>query len=185
MVSTVKYSMYFSIGLLLFVIADAVVVRSSLLTIVTFSLIFLIAAIPAAMPAVFSIVLSVGATKLARTGILVTRLDSIEDAASLEVLCFDKTGTITQNRLSVADPIPSLGFTKEDVVKMAALASGEEFKDMIDLAVIRYAKEIHVSVRDYRQVSFTPFDPSTKKSEATVEDQYSTALSEWSRVLLR
>jgi len=170
MVSTVKYSMYFSIGLLLLVFADAVAVRSSLLTIVTFSLIFLIAAIPAAMPAVFSIVLSVGARELAGKGVLVTRLDSIEDAASLEVLCFDKTGTITQNRLSVADPIPSFGSTKEDVVKMAALASSEEFKDMIDLAVIRYAKEIHVSVGEYRQVSFTPFDPSTKMSEAIVEN---------------
>ena len=128
MVSTVKYSMYFSIGALLFVIADSVVVRSSLLSIVTFSLIFLIAAIPAAMPAVFSIVLSVGATELARNGVLVTRLDSIEDAASIEVLCFDKTGTITQNRLSVADPIPSLGFSKEDVVKMAGSRIGRRIQ---------------------------------------------------------
>jgi H+-transporting ATPase len=169
MLSLVKYSMYFSIGLLLFVIADAVLVRSSLLTTVTFSLIFLIAAIPAAMPAVFSIVLTVGATELAGKGVLVTKLDSIEDAASLEVLCLDKTGTITQNRLSVADPIPSPGFAKVDVVKMAALASSEEFKDIIDLAVIRYAQEIHASIGDYRQVSFTPFDPSTKMSGATVE----------------
>jgi H+-transporting ATPase len=169
MLSLVKYSMYFSVALLLFVIADAVLIHSSLLTTVTFSLIFLIAAIPAAMPAVFSIVLAVGATELAEKGVLVARLDSIEDAASLEVLCLDKTGTVTENRLSVANPIESQGFTKEDVVKMAALASSEEFKDVIDLAVISHTQEIQANISDYRQVSFTPFDSSTKMSEAIIE----------------
>ena len=169
MLSLVKYSMYFSAVLLLSVIADAVLIHSSFVTAVTFSLIFLIAAIPAAMPAVFSIVLTVGATELAGKGVLVTRLDSIEDAASLEVLCLDKTGTITQNRLSVADPIAFQGFTKEDVAKLAALASSEHFKDVIDLAVISHAQQIHAGSADYRQVSFTPFDPSTKMSEATIE----------------
>ena len=168
MLSLVKYSMYFSLGLLVLVIADAFFVHAALLTTVTFSLIFLIAAIPAAMPAVFSIVLTVGSTNLASKGILVTRLDSIEDAASLEVLCLDKTGTVTQNALSVADPVPSSGFTKEDVIKMAALASTEEYRDVIDLAVIRYANEIHVKLDTYRKVSFTPFDPSRKMSEADV-----------------
>ncbi len=169
MLSLVKYSMYFSVALLALVIADALIVHSSILTTVTFSLIFLIAAIPAAMPAVFSIVLTVGATELANKGALVTRLDSIEDAASLEVLCLDKTGTITQNALSVAEPIPSPGFTKEEVAKFAALASSEEFRDVVDLAVIRYAREIHAMTGDYRQASFTPFDPSTKTSEASIE----------------
>jgi H+-transporting ATPase len=169
MLSLVKYSMYFGVALLLLVVLDAVLFRVSLLTTVTFSLIFLIAAIPVSMPAVFSIVLSVGARELATRGVLVTRLDSIEDAASLEVLCFDKTGTITQNRLTVADPIPTEGFTKEDVARIAALASNEEFSDMIDLAVIRYALEIQSKLSDYRQVSFTPFDPSTKMSQAMIE----------------
>jgi H+-transporting ATPase len=168
MLSLVKYSMYFSIGLLVLVIVDAFFVHALLLTTVTFSLIFLIAAIPAAMPAVFSIVLTVGSTNLASKGILVTRLDSIEDAASLEVLCLDKTGTVTQNMLSVADPVPSVGFTKEDVITMAALASTEEYRDVIDLAVIRYANESNAKLDNYRKVSFTPFDPSKKMSEANV-----------------
>ncbi|MCL4518119.1 MAG: plasma-membrane proton-efflux P-type ATPase [Thaumarchaeota archaeon] len=169
MLSLVKYSMYFGVVLLLIVLADAIIVHSSLLTTLTFSLIFLIAAVPAAMPAVFSIVLSVGATELADKGVLVTRLDSIEDAASLEVLCLDKTGTITQNKLAVVDPVACQGFAREDVVRMAALASSEEFKDMIDLAVIRYAEAINAKTEDYRRISFIPFDPSTKKSEAIIE----------------
>ncbi len=80
-------------------------------------------ALPVALPAVLTIVQAVGAMELAKRGALVTRLDSIEDAASIDVLCLDKTGTITQNRLSIADSIPFSGYTKEDVILTAAMAS--------------------------------------------------------------
>jgi len=170
MSAIVKYAMYASIAALAFVVLDAALTRVvDILTIVRFALIFLMGSVPVALPAVFAIVLAVGAIQLAKEGALVTRLDSIEDAASMEVLCLDKTGTITQNKLSVTDPIPFQGFGKDDVATIARLASKEEIRDVIDLAVIDYAKSLQASVAGYTQVSFTPFDPATKRSEAIIE----------------
>jgi len=169
MSAIVKYAMYIGIVSLAFVVLDAALTRVvDLLTIVRFALIFLMGSVPVALPAVFAIVLAVGAMQLAKEGALVTRLNSIEDAASMEVLCLDKTGTITQNKLSVTDPIPFQGFEKNDVAIIASLASKEEIRDVIDLAVIDYAKNLPASVQ-FRQDSFTPFDPATKRSEAIIE----------------
>jgi H+-transporting ATPase len=169
MSAIVKYAMYIGIAALAFVILDAALTRVvDLLTIVRFALIFLMGSVPVALPAVFAIVLAVGAMELAKEGALVTRLNSIEDAASMEVLCLDKTGTITQNKLSVTDPIPFQGFEKNDVAIIARLASKEEIRDVIDLAVINYAKNLPAPVQ-YAQDSFTPFDPATKRSEAIVK----------------
>jgi H+-transporting ATPase len=170
MTSIVKYAMYLSIAALAFVVLDAALTRTlDLITLVSFALIFLMGSVPVALPAVFAIVLAVGAMQLAKEGALVTRLDSIEDAASMEVLCLDKTGTITQNELSITDPIPFLGFEKDDVAIMASLASKEEIRDVIDLTVINYTRRLQARLEGYKQVSFTPFDPTTKKSEAVVE----------------
>jgi H+-transporting ATPase len=169
MSAIVKYAMYIGIAALGFVVLDATLTRVvDVLTIVRFALIFLMGSVPVALPAVFAIVLAVGAMQLAKEGALVTRLNSIEDAASMEVLCLDKTGTITQNKLSVTDPIPFQRFEKNDVAIIARLASKEEIRDVIDLAVIDYAKNLPASVQ-YTQDSFTPFDPATKRSEAIIE----------------
>jgi H+-transporting ATPase len=169
MMAVVKYMMYVSIAALLIVTADAALVHLDFLSILTLALTFLMGAVPVALPAVFAVVLAVGAMELAKVGALVTRLDSIEDAASMEILCLDKTGTITQNKLSVTDPIPFSGFNKEDVAVIAGLTSKEESKDTIDLTLIEYAKAVGADLSLYRQVSFTPFDPSIKRSEAIVE----------------
>ena len=105
MSAIVKYAMYVSIAALTVVILDAALTRVvDILTIVRFALIFLMGSVPVALPAVFAIVLAVGAMQLANEGALVTRLDSIEDAASMEVLCLDKTGTITENKLCCHRP---------------------------------------------------------------------------------
>jgi H+-transporting ATPase len=170
MTTIVKYMMYMSIVGLFLVAGDAALTQIDPLTIVSFALIFLMGAVPVALPAVFAIVLSVGAIELVKRGALVTKLDSIEDAASMEVLCLDKTGTITQNRLAVSEPIPFSAFTQQDVATMASLASKEESKDVIDMTVIEYARSLHVDLNRYRQCSFTPFDPSTKRSEAVIEN---------------
>jgi H+-transporting ATPase len=169
MSAIVKYAMYFGIVSLAFVILDAALTQVlDVLTIVSFALIFLMGSIPVALPAVFAIVLAVGAMQLAKEGALVTKLNSIEDAASMEVLCLDKTGTITENKLSVIDPLPCQGIEKNDVAMMARLASKEEIRDAIDLAVIDYARSLPTSIQ-YTQDSFTPFDPATKRSEAIIE----------------
>jgi H+-transporting ATPase len=169
MMAIVRYMMYVGIAALALVVADAALTQTTLLTILTFALIFLMGAVPVALPAVFAVVLSIGAIELVKKGALVTRLDSIEDAASMEVLCLDKTGTITQNKLSVSEIRPFMGFTREDVVLIASLASREETKDVIDTTVIDYAKTLKANSNRCRQVSFTPFEPATKRSEAILE----------------
>jgi H+-transporting ATPase len=171
MLDIIKYMMYLGIAALALVTADALILKIDLLNIITFAAIFLIGAVPVALPAVLTIVQSVGAMELARKAVLVTRLDSIEDAASMDVLCLDKTGTITQNKLSIVDVTPFSGFDKEDVVATAALASKEESKDLIDLTVLAYAKVIGVDLNSCKQVSFVPFEPSTKRAEAIIESE--------------
>ncbi len=171
MMAMVKYMMYFGITALVLVLAYGLLanLHEHLVTVLTLAVIFLMGAVPVALPAVLTIVQAVGAMELAKKGVLVTRLDSIEDAASIDVLCFDKTGTITQNRLSVADAVPFSGFRKEDVVVTAALASQKEGMDLIDSAVLEYAKTTGAELKPFHQLSFKPFDPSIKRTEAIVE----------------
>jgi len=170
MLGIVRYMMYLGIAALLAVSIYAILRGTNILSILTFAVLFLMGAVPVALPAVLTIVQAVGATELAKKAVLVTRLDSIEDAASINVLCLDKTGTITQNSLSVTDVIPFPGYRKEDVIVTATLASHELGKDAIDSAVIEYAKTAKVNLAPFSQVSFTPFEPSTKRSEAVVTD---------------
>jgi len=168
MLTIVRYTMFLSMGALILVAIYAIVTGTGILLILTLAVIFLMGAVPVALPAVMTIVQSVGATELARTGVLVTRLDSIEDAASIDILCLDKTGTITQNKLSVGDIIPFAGYSREDVTVMASLASQEHSKDAIDAAILDYAKSVKANMNSYKQTSFTPFEPSTKRSEAMI-----------------
>ncbi len=171
MMAIVKYMMYLGILASLAVAAYALFMHMSILLIMTFVVIFLMGAVPVALPAVMTIVQAATGVRLAEEGVLVTRLDSIEDAASISVLCLDKTGTITQNKLAVNGAIPFSGFTKEDVVRIAALASRSEGMDLIDLAIIDYAKSSNISFNHDRQVSYTPFNPAIKRTEAVIETE--------------
>ncbi|MDA8082516.1 MAG: plasma-membrane proton-efflux P-type ATPase [Nitrospiraceae bacterium] len=172
MMTMVRYMMYLGIAALVLILGYGVIMKleEHFTTILTLAVIFLMGAVPVALPAVLTIVQSVGAMELAKKGALVTRLDSIEDAASIDVLCMDKTGTITQNKLSVAESIPFPGYTKEDVVLTAALASQEEGMDIIDLAVMDYAKSTKADLKAYTRITHTPFNPSIKRSEAIIGD---------------
>ncbi len=169
MMAIVKYMMYLGIAASLVVAGFALVMHMGLLLILTFIVVFLMGAVPVALPAVMTIVQAATGMKLAEEGVLVTRLDSIEDAASISVLCLDKTGTITQNKLAVTDSIPFSGFSKDEVVRTALLASRAEGMDLIDLAIIDYAKNTNVSLNSHKQVSYTPFNPAIKRTEAVVE----------------
>ncbi len=169
MMAVVKYMMYLSTAALIMVVTDAALVHADILSMLNLVLTFLLGAVPVALPAVFAVVLSVGAIELTKKGALVTRLDSIEDAASMELLCLDKTGTITQNKLSISEPMSFQGFKKEDVALTASLASREETKDVIDLTVIEYVRAAGIDTSAYKQISFTPFDPATKRSEAVID----------------
>ena len=132
----------------------------------------LLASIPVALPATFTLAAALGAKALARLGVLPTRLSAVDEAATLDVLCSDKTGTITKNELTLADVRPLEGFTASDVLLFGSLASRAEDRDPIDAAIL--AKAGGVGVLDttpsaYKATEFTPFDPVSKRTEAAVE----------------
>ncbi len=169
LLAIVKYMMYLGIVASIMVAGYALYMHMSILLIMTFVTVFLLGAVPVALPAVMTIIQAATGLKLAEEGVLVTKLDSIEDAASVSVLCLDKTGTITENKLAVKDSIPFSGYTNEDVIRTAALASRAEGMDLIDLAVLDYAERNGISGDNCKQVAYTPFDPSIKRTEALVE----------------
>jgi H+-transporting ATPase len=168
MLNIVKYMMYLGIFASVVVSIYGLYIDKDILFILSLVVIFLIGAIPVALPAVLTIVQAVGAIELSKKGVLVTRLDSIEDGASIDIFCFDKTGTITQNDLTVVDSVAFNNYCKEDVIKMAALASISESMDAIDLSIINYAKKERIDLSDYDKVSYDHFNPESKKTQAVV-----------------
>ena len=112
-----------------------------LLDILPLSLILLMSAIPVALPVMFTVSMAVGSIELARRGVLVSRLSAVEDAANMDILCADKTGTLTQNRLTLTGAAAEQPFTSDDVIRDGALASNEANQDAIDLAFLRMANE--------------------------------------------
>jgi len=131
--------------------------------------ILLLSAVPVALPTMFTVSMALGSLELSKRGVLVTRLDSVENAATMDVVCVDKTGTITMNKLSVGDAIPETGYGRDDVILYGALASQEANQDPIDLAFLSAARDAHVPLDAYSQKSFVPFDPSTRRTQAIVE----------------
>lgn len=140
---------------------------------ISLGLTVLLATIPAALPATFTLSAAFGAQTLARSGVLLTRLSAVHEAAAMDVLCADKTGTLTRNELNVVDVVPLHGFDKARVLALAALASSEQDEDPIDRA-IRAAPQAASRNTAERLVRFVPFDPATKSSEAFVVDQVGT-----------
>jgi H+-transporting ATPase len=158
--------MYVGVAASALVAAYAIMIKTDPLVILTFAVIFLMGAIPVALPAVLSIVQSVGAVELSRKGVLVSRLEAIEDMASIDTLCFDKTGTLTKNELAVADLSPMEGISKDELLVFAGLACASANPDLIDATILAEAASRSLALDGYRQLSFTPFDPLTKRTEA-------------------
>jgi H+-transporting ATPase len=129
----------------------------------------ILASIPVALPATFTLASALGARALASHGVLPTRLSAVDEAASIDVLCADKTGTLTRNQLSVTTVQPMPGFDESHILTMAALASSDGGQDPVD-AAIRSAAAQKVSANPPKLSHFKPFDPATKMSEATVTD---------------
>ena len=140
------------------------------LTLLQFVLILVVASIPVAMPAVLSVTMALGAMVLSRQKAVVSRLQSIEEMAGIDVLCSDKTGTLTQNKLTLDKPVPSGDRPVDEVLLTAALASKPDSADAIDQAVVGALADRGALGR-YRVTGFTPFDPVRKRSEAAVEDR--------------
>jgi H+-transporting ATPase len=136
--------------------------------ILLFALILTIAAIPVAMPTVLSVTMAVGARLLAKKEAIVSRLVAIEELAGVDVLCADKTGTLTQNKLTLGDPFTVNGIYADKVILAGALASRAENNDTIDLAVLGGVKDDR-TLESYQGIHFLPFDPVHKRTEATVK----------------
>jgi len=160
------------VGALLGVVFVLSIIRGvPLLEMIPLLLVLLMSAVPVALPVMFTVSMAVGSKELAKRGVLVTRLSAAEDAATMDVLCVDKTGTITMNQLAVTGVIPLESATETDVLFAGALASQEANQDPIDLAFLAAAKDRHVfdDVPRFTPVSFAPFDAKTRRTEAIVE----------------
>jgi H+-transporting ATPase len=142
---------------------------ADILRLAEFSLLLLVASIPVAMPAVLSMTMAMGAKALAAQKAIVSRLEAIEELAGIETLFSDKTGTLTQNILTLGDPVVWGKAQAEEVILAGSLASKAEDKDPIDLAVIQALKNPD-ELKQYQQVAYTPFDPVAKRTEATIKD---------------
>ena len=163
------YLIYLSLGLVAILILVQLERGAHLLTLIQFALILTVASIPVALPAVLSVTMAVGALALSRLKAIVTRLESIEELAGVDILCSDKTGTLTLNQLTLGDPVIFAASNPAELILYGSLASKEENQDPIDLAVLAGLKD-KAALQGYTQVQFVPFDPVHKKTESTIKD---------------
>jgi H+-transporting ATPase len=157
-----------TVAVILVVAAYAMTLPSA--DLIRLALTALLATIPVALPATFTLSAAFGAQTLARRGVLLTRLSAVHEAAAMDVLCADKTGTLTRNALAVAEVVAMPGFNRERVLALVALTSSDADQDPIDAAIRAAAVEAKASRATERLVRFIPFDPATKMSEAFAID---------------
>ncbi len=162
------YLIYISLGLAAILIMAMLFRGASALTLIQFALILIVAAIPVAMPAVLSVTMAIGAVDLARLKAIVTRLESIEEMAGMDILCSDKTGTLTQNQLTLGEPALFGAKDAQELILAGALASKLEDRDAIDMAVFAGIEDSQAFER-YTPTDFVPFDPVHKRTEAEVK----------------
>jgi H+-transporting ATPase len=162
------YLIFIAAGLAVLIIVVAVFRGDKPLTVLEFALILTIASIPVAMPAVMSVTMALGARVLAAKKAIVTRLSAVEELAGIDVLCSDKTGTLTQAKLTLGDAFTLNKISADEVILAGALASRAEDKDPIDMAVLSGVKKDQ-KLDSYQIVHFQPFDPVHKRTEATVK----------------
>ncbi|MEN6616608.1 MAG: plasma-membrane proton-efflux P-type ATPase, partial [Syntrophorhabdus sp.] len=162
-----NYLIIIAVILVVLILIVAMFRGDRLITTLQFALVLTVAAIPVAMPTVLSVTMAVGARLLASKQAIVSRLVAIEELAGVDILCSDKTGTLTQNKLTLGDPYCIEGVKADQLILNGVLASRAENQDTIDLAVISGLKD-DISIKGYEIIHFMPFDPVHKRTEATV-----------------
>jgi len=167
-----NYLIILAIALVTIIFIVALFRHESVLETLQFALVLTIAAIPVALPAVLTVTMAVGAMALAKKKAIVSKLASIEEMAGMDILCSDKTGTITKNELTLAQVKPFAGFTDSDVLFFATLASREEDQDPIDNVIINQTKTLKIfnTISAYKITDFKPFDPIAKRTEVAILD---------------
>jgi H+-transporting ATPase len=163
-----NYLIILAVALVAVIITVALFRGDKILNTLQFALVLTVAAIPVAMPTVLSVTMAVGARLLAKKKAIVSKLVAIEELAGVDVFCADKTGTLTQNKLTLGDPFCVNNITADQVILNGALASRADDNDTIDLAVLGGLKDKD-ALKDYKMVHFQPFDPVHKRTEATVK----------------
>ena len=168
-----NYLIILTIVLVSIILIAALFRGENMLEIFRFALILTVAAIPVALPAVLTVTMAVGATYLAKKQAIVSRLAAIEELAGVTVLCSDKTGTLTENKMTVADPVLFGNFTPDTLMFYAGLASREEDHDPIEKPIFDFLKKNnkYEDLKKYKHLKFKPFDPVGKRTEATVENE--------------
>ena len=163
-----NYLIVLAVALVAVIIAVAIFRGDQILTTLQFALVLTVAAIPVAMPTVLSVTMAVGARLLAKKQAIVSKLVAIEELAGVDVLCADKTGTLTQNKLTLGDPFCVNNISADQVILAAALASRNDNNDTIDLAVLGGLKDKQ-ALKPYQVSHFQPFDAVKKRTEAAVK----------------
>ncbi len=166
------YLIFLAIGLVIIIVLASIFRGQNILDIIQFALILTVAGIPAALPAVLSVTMAVGAIALAKKEAIVSKLVAIEEMASMDVLCSDKTGTITKNELTLGGTKPYAKYSENDLLLFSSLASREEDQDPIDKAIFAKTKSttaISERIENFKVTGFKPFDPVIKRTEATVQ----------------
>ena len=177
MLTVVRYLLVLDAVLVVLFVGDGLARGVSLALLAPFVLILLIASVPVSLPATFTVASSLESRKLSDSGVLVTGLSAVEDAAGMDLLCSDKTGTLTQNRQTVTDLRSLVPGSENELLALAAAACDESTQDPIDLAILSAAKDR--AVPPYERTQFVPFEPASKRSEARIRH----GAEEW-RVLL-
>ncbi len=139
------------------------------LELIAFVLVVVVASIPVAMPAVLSVTMALGALSLSKLKAIVSKLTAIEEMAGVDILCSDKTGTLTQNKLTLGDTALFTARDAQEVILAASLASRAEDADAIDTAVLDGLQNREAQLKGFRQTKFVPFDPVSKRTEATIQ----------------
>ena len=165
----VKYMVLLDAVLAAALLIYSLIAGIALAEMIPFVLMLLVASVPVALPATFTVATALGALELAKSGVLITRLSAIEEAAAMDVLCSDKTGTITKNQMALAALRPFPPYQDDELLRFAALASDDATQDPIDLAIRVAARARGLLPAPWPRLRFVPFDSQTKRSEAVFQ----------------